>query len=194
MRSVCVNRFNALIKILFACPVTVFFNIIESEITFTGPGTIEFVESSAGKYEININGAGVYFITASVVGPGPDDSEVTYEDTVAVEVLDKAVIDAKLKGKWDAMKAKLSIVDIENGIKYFTAKSQGQYQETFNAISDVLPQAIAEMQGIEMIYCKNGTAKYRITSHQLIDKVYRDITYYIYFLIDDDGIWKIDRF
>lgn len=59
---------------------------------------------------------------------------------------------------------------------------------------DILPQTISEMQEIEMIYCKNGTTKYRITNHQLIEGVYRDTTYYIYFLIDEDGIWKIDRF
>lgn len=170
------------------------FDITESEITYTGPGTIEFIESSAEKYEIIINGTGVYFITASVVGTGPEDGEVTYEDTVAVEVLEKSVIDEKLKEKWNGMKTALSNINIEGSIKYFTESSREKFHEAFSAISASLPQIASEMADVEMIYCKNWTTKYRIVRHQLIEGEYRDITYYIYFVADNDGIWKISQF
>ncbi|MFZ5954927.1 MAG: hypothetical protein ACOYT4_00730 [Nanoarchaeota archaeon] len=47
---------------------------------------------------------------------------------------------------------------------------------------------------IQLIYLKDNEAKYRIRREQLIDGQSETITYYIYFVKDENGLWKIDRF
>ena len=170
------------------------FSITASEITYDGPGTITFIESSPEEYVLIINGSGVYFITATVTGPGSNGMDVDYTDTVVIEVLEQSVIDAKLRSKWDGMKDALAVSNIENGVKYFTESSRDKFQEAFSIISESLPQIISDMQDIELIYSINWTTKYRIIRHQLIEGEYRDITYYIYFVVDNDGMWKISQF
>ncbi len=56
-----------------------------------------------------------------------------------------------------------------------------------------ISQIASEMQEIETVYAVNDTAKYRIVKQQLIGGVLRDITYYIYFKLDDNGIWRLER-
>jgi len=55
-------------------------------------------------------------------------------------------------------------------------------------------QIINDMQDIELIYAKEGIAKYRINRDQMIAGTPTTITYYIYFMVDPNGIWKIDQF
>ena len=45
-----------------------------------------------------------------------------------------------------------------------------------------------------MIYLKDHVAKYRINRALNIDGTPQTITFYIYFVKDDNGIWKIQQF
>ena len=46
------------------------------------------------------------------------------------------------------------------------------------------------MNAIEMIYVEGKVAQYRIKRTEDVGEV----TYYIYFAIDGDGLWKIQQF
>jgi hypothetical protein len=46
------------------------------------------------------------------------------------------------------------------------------------------------MQNIRMIYLIDGVAKYRIRRMEEAG----EITYYIYFVQDENGLWKIQQF
>jgi hypothetical protein len=111
-----------------------------------------------------------------------------------VDVLDRYELDILLKEKWDGMKNALSGQDIEGGLNYFLDRSKPRYQEGFNIIKDKLPQIINDMQDIELIYAKEGIAKYRINRDHVIGGTPATITYYVYFMVDQNGIWKIDQF
>ena len=50
------------------------------------------------------------------------------------------------------------------------------------------------MQNIQLIYVKDNVAKYRIKKNEVYGGQTFDITYYIYFVVDEDGIWKIEIF
>jgi hypothetical protein len=53
-----------------------------------------------------------------------------------------------------------------------------------------LPTIAVGMQQIQMIYAEGGVAQYRIRKTEGVD----EITYYIYFVRDEKGIWKIQQF
>jgi hypothetical protein len=166
------------------------FSITNSTITYTGPAQPETLYSSADEYRLRLTTEGVYYFTANVTGP---DSNV-YQDTVAVVVLNQITLDALLRAKWEGMKTALGNQDVSGAINYFLESSKVRYQNAFNVIIDDLPQIISGMQNIEMIYLKDNVAKYRIYRVHDINGTPQNITYYIYFVRDANGVWKIDRF
>ena len=132
----------------------------------------------------------IYYPTITVT----DDQGSTYTDTIAIVVLNQAEIDALLISKWEAMKAALAVQDVEGAVNYYTEESQGLYNEMFTALYDQLPQSVQDMQDIQLIYSEGNMAKYRIRKNELYGGETLEITYYIYFAVDIDGIWKIEIF
>jgi len=57
-----------------------------------------------------------------------------------------------------------------------------------------LPEIVDEMQDIEMIYARGDYVKYRIKRTQLINGSMMDLTYYLYFVKDKSGLWKVNQF
>jgi hypothetical protein len=64
----------------------------------------------------------------------------------------------------------------------------------FTVLLDQLPQIAAEMEQISMIDIMNNRAQYRIQRTETHNSGTHTITHYIYFVMDEDGIWKIYRF
>ena len=161
-----------------------------AQLTYAGPGQVEYPFTSPGEYNLRMTTEGVYYFNEKVSDPNGK----TYDDTVAVTVPSRTEIDNLLRAKWERMKAGLSNKDIDNGLDSFLESSREDYQEIFNLIIDSLPQIVSDMQDIQMIYLRNNVAKYRINRLQDINGSPQTITYYIYFVRDQDGLWKIDRF
>ncbi|MBW2358724.1 MAG: adhesin, partial [Deltaproteobacteria bacterium] len=162
----------------------------EATLTYTGPGEVEFVENpNENKYTIRIETPGLYYFTAEV-----DHEGNNYTDSIAILVMDQGELDALLKAKWDAMKASLIESDIDGALSYFYETSKGGYQQIFNLLIDRLPAIASAMREIQPIYFKNGTAKYRIKREEVVQGQTYDITYYIYFIKNCKGLWKIESY
>jgi hypothetical protein len=99
-------------------------------------------------------------------------------------------IEKLLKAQWEGMKTKLGSQDVEGAMAYIYGLSQERYRFTFTSIKDLLPDIIANMQGIEMISMRNRVSEYRIKRTEAVG----DVTYYIYFLRDEQGLWRILQF
>ncbi|MEK7845772.1 MAG: PKD domain-containing protein, partial [Nitrospinota bacterium] len=155
---------------------------------FEGDGNIDYTGSTFD----NINHAyvteGIYYPTVVVT----DSQGIQYSDTIAIVVLNKNDLDALLKAKWNAMKTALANQDVNTALNYFTEETKQHYNELFTALQPSLPQIVQDMQGIELISLKNNSAKYRIRRDDLYGGQTETFTYYIYFMVDDNGIWKID--
>ncbi|MBI5676511.1 MAG: hypothetical protein HZC48_11940 [Nitrospirae bacterium] len=162
------------------------FSIDNSSINITGPSEAEFLPSSNDEYKVKIKAEGIYYVTASVTGP----DSIVYQDTIAITVLNKDQLNIMLKGKWDGMKGALENQDVEGAVALFLSSSQERYRDIFSAITDQLPGIAANMNAIEIIYAEEGIAQYRIKRTEDVGEV----TYYIYFAIDENGLWKIQQF
>lgn len=84
--------------------------------------------------------------------------------------------------------------DITNALKYFNDDTKELYNEIYAALYDNLPQIVEDMQDIELIYIKGNLAKYRIRKNELYGGQTFNITYYLYFIKDGYGLWKIHRY
>ena len=177
-------------------PLTVYFSISTSfvpvsyQLDFEGDGVIDYTGTTFENISHIYEQEGTFFSTVT----GRDDQGNIYSDTTAIAVLNKTELDTLLKGKWEGMKGELVNRNIEGGLMYFYDGSKKSYRQVFNMILNDLPKIVSDMLGIEMIYVKDDLAKYRIRRDQNIDGTLQTLTYYIYFLRDRNGVWKINRF
>lgn len=166
------------------------FSITSSHISVLGPVQPQIAAVGADEYKVKMLAEGTYTFTATATGP--DGS--TYKDSVTVTVLNRMQIDRLLKAKWEGMKGKLANQDVISAVNYFNSASQQLYRDIFTALNAQLPQLVQEMQDIQLIYVRNNTAKYRIVKNEMYGGQTLSITYYIYFALDANGVWKIIKF
>ncbi len=166
------------------------FSITQSNLNITGPVQPEIISSSPDEYRVKMKAEGIYYFTASATGP---DSNV-YQDTIVIIVMNRNQMDMLLKGKWEGMKTKLSSQDVEGALGYISEQSREKYRTIFNALISRLPLIASGMEDIQLIYISDSVAKYRIRRNETYGGQTYTITYYIYFNVGSDGIWRIDRF
>jgi hypothetical protein len=179
-------------------PLTAYFSvstdvsnpIVSYQMDYEGDGTIDYIGTTFEDISHTYISEGIYFPTLTTT----DNQGNTFSDTIAVTVLSKTEIDTMLKGKWDKMKNYLAKQDIVKALNYYLEESKQLYEDIYTAFYDQLPQIAQEMQDIQLIYVKNNTAKYRLRENEFYGGKIETITYYIYFVVDKDGLWKIYRY
>ncbi|NWF76886.1 MAG: carboxypeptidase regulatory-like domain-containing protein [Nitrospirae bacterium] len=162
------------------------FSIENSSLNITGPIIPEIMSSTPDEYTIRMKAEGIYYITASVTGP----DNILYEDTIAVIVLNKSQMDRLLRGKWEGMKGSLANQDVEGGLKNISKHSEEMYRYNFELMRDILSIIVQDMGEITMKDLEDSLAEYDMTVTQ--DEV--EHSYYIEFIRDHVGIWKINFF
>jgi hypothetical protein len=166
------------------------FSFTADQPSYTGPGTVEFLDSSdENEFKVRMSVAGVYYFTAEVV-----KEDVTYSDTVTVIVMDQIQLNVLLKNKWNDMKVALTAGNIETALNYHKESSQDKYRAIYTALGDDLAGLAQGMQEISPVFIDDFQAKYRIRQDHDIDGQIVTITYYIYFRRDEHGLWKIDKY
>jgi len=162
------------------------FTFTESSLTYTGPGQAEFLESTAEEYRVRMTIEGIYYFTVEV-----EDGQCNiYTDTIAIQVLDKAELDALLTAKWEGMREALAKNDIDSAVSYFDDFSKDAYRETFTALSTLLPQIAQELGDIQFIRMMRNSAEYDVRTI----RVGKEYSFYLLFVRDEDGLWKIRSF
>jgi PKD repeat protein len=163
---------------------------VSYQMDFEGDGVVDYTGTTFKDIAHAYTAEGIFYPTVTVT----DNQGNAYSDTIAITVLSKAEIDALLKSKWEGMKGELAQNNINSAVSYFAAETKQLYSDIFTALYSQLPQLAQNMQDIQLIYAKNNTAKYRLKKNELYGGSVKTITYYIYFVIDKDGIWKIYRY
>jgi len=118
----------------------------------------------------------------------------TYTDTIAIQVLIEAELDALLRAKWNGMKTALVNGDIEGALNLHHEAFKDRYESIYNLLGNDLPILAQEMLDIELIFAEGDRAKYAINRDHDIDGQIVTVTYYIYFSKDGNGLWKIERY
>ncbi len=72
--------------------------------------------------------------------------------------------------------------------------SREKYQAIFTPLAPQLPTIFASVSPPELIAVEGNVAQYRVKREQLWQGVRRTITYYLWFVKDADGVWRLDRF
>lgn len=158
----------------------------EPSLSYNGPDVVEFFDSpDENEYNIRMTTEGIYKFTAEVDYQGD-----TYTDTIAIQVLDQAKLDALLRAKWEGMRQGLAESDIDSAVSCFSESSKENYREMFTILSSSLAQIEQELGDIQFIGVMKNSAEYDI-------RITRDgveYSYYLLFVRDENGLWKIRSF
>jgi hypothetical protein len=159
---------------------------VSYQMDYEGDGVIDYTGTNFDNISHLFTAEGVYYPTVAVT----DSQGITYTDTIAIVDLNATEINALLGTKWEAMKAALTNQDVNGASSIFLSSSQEKYQYIFSNLLEQLPDIAANMRSIEMVYVEAGVAQYRIKKIEDVGEV----TYYIYFVLDENGLWKIRQF
>jgi len=162
------------------------FSFTKPILNYVGPGKVELPESTSEEYTVTMTKRGIYYFTAQA----KDAQDVIYTDSIAIEVLDKAELDALLRGKWRGMNKALAQNDIDSAVSYFDDFSRGAYRETFIALSSLVSQIAEELSDIEFIWMMKNSAEYDIRTI----REGKEYSFHLLFVRDKDGLWKIRSF
>ncbi|MBN2568168.1 MAG: hypothetical protein JXB42_01935 [Deltaproteobacteria bacterium] len=163
------------------------FSFTSSLITYTGPGQVDFPENSIeNEHTAKMTTPGVYYFTAHVT----DSENNVYTDTVAIQALDEAELDALLRSKWEGMRQALAQNNIAAATGYFDDSKKDAYYNIFTALSSKLPQISQELDDIQFIKTMYNAAEYDIRT----TRDGKEYSFYLLFVKDENGLWKIRSF
>jgi len=164
------------------------FRFDDLEMSITGPSRPVLLSDDENDYRFRIDVEGMYSFTARASSP----EGVIHEDTIFVTVINSQQMDNMLRRKWEGMKEALLLRDFETAVSFLSAETKSHYYDLYSALDEHMPQIARDMQGIEPVYINGTTAKYRIPKEENHGGEIVTITHYIYFVVDHDGLWKID--
>ena len=152
---------------------------------FNGDGTPE-ITGTEGTVITQYQLPGLYFPRLTVA----DNQGNIFTETTVVHVLSWEEMDALLRSKWEGMKVALGQGNISEALNYFIEDSRDEYREIFELLASQLPGLVSTMSEINMVEIKGNSAEYYIKRLQRGV----DISYFIYFMKDENGIWRISSF
>jgi len=152
---------------------------------FDGDGSFDQVTSyPTDSVESSYSRPGLYFPRFRAADANGNSSEAI----VAVCVLETAAIDARIKQVWNAMNAALVAGDMDEALEFLTARSQQKYGPAFDALLPYVPEIVASYSPIHGVSIFEDLAEYAV--NRTIDG--EDRVFFIYFVRDQDGLWRLD--
>jgi hypothetical protein len=152
---------------------------------FNGDGTPEIIGTEASitaQYQY----PGLYFPRVSVT-----DSQGNINlETTLVNVLSREEMDTLLRSKWEGMRSRLSIGDIEGTLVFFNEPRKEAYRKLLNALAPWLPAIVQEMLDIQLIEYIDNAIIYDLRTFRKGE----EYSYQLLFEKDINSIWRITSF
>jgi len=172
--------------------------------TYTSPGcsfinvpdTVENMsdDGTLMEFKRRITDPGLYFITAHDVEVVDNVTSVPHSDTIAILAEDLTQFDTRLNETWSTMKSAFSSQDVPGALKNFSEAAQDKYGRILLTLSSRLPTMAATMQDIKPVSVTGNVAEYIINRMESINGQPKEISYFIYFIKDANGLWKIESY
>lgn len=174
------------LKVRFTVQNNTAFAITRIEADFDGNGTTDFATNDPNaKIEFTYTNPGLYQPRVTVT----DAQGRTSARTVAIVVQDAVQRDQLFQAIWGGMTGALAAGDKAGALQYFTLSSQGRYGRVFDSLLPSLPAVVASLSSIKPAQLANTVGEYVVT-RQAPDGTLK--LFLIYFILDADGVWRID--
>ncbi len=163
------------------------FSFSTSSLNHTGPGAVEVLSNpTPGEYTVRMTTQGLYVFSVQVT----DGQNNVHTNAVTILVMDQATLDGILKGKWNGMRNALHTGNSPKATNYIASAAKNMYQYNFSLMSAYLREIAAGLEAIRMVRVRDKIAEYEMWAEQ-DGQIY---SFYIVFVKDQDGIWRVHFF
>ncbi len=156
------------------------------EMDFEGDSVIDQTIVDPDNVSFIYNLEGLYYPTITVT----DDQSNQYTDTIAINVLSLDEMDTLLKAKWEDLGTALINDDIEKALALFDEGFREVYREQFIELSSILNTIGNELGYLRLVAIGDNRAEYEI----IVTREGVTYSFYLLFVRDKDGLWKIRAF
>jgi len=150
---------------------------------FAGSGSFGFFSPDA-PLSNRYTTPGTYRAAFNIV----DSTGASFRQTVTIVVQDPAQVDQLLQQTWAGFTAALATRDKTQAQQYLNTQAQGRYGPVFDALLPQMPQIVASYSAPQTGLISDALGEYAI--NRMVSGVNR--IFFIYFVKDVDGIWRID--
>ncbi|MGH7388780.1 MAG: hypothetical protein ACREM3_04895 [Candidatus Rokuibacteriota bacterium] len=156
------------------------------ELDADGDGRADFSGDVLERQRFTFANAGVYVARATFADPGGVRTTVS----AVVEVLDRATLDASLTMKWGALKDALRRGDVGGALPGIVAAVRDDYREMLAGLGSHVAQIDQVLTDVTAVEFGEDRAEYQMIR---IDGGVR-LSYFVLFVRDGDGIWRLKFF
>jgi len=150
---------------------------------FAGSGSFGFFSPDA-PLSNRYTTPGTYRAAFNIV----DSTGASFRQTVTIVVQDPAQVDQTLRVLWGGFTAALASRDMAQALQYFNLQAQAKYAPVLDALRPNLPQIVASYGAPQLSTISDGLGEYVLG--RKINGVNQ--IFFIYFLRDVDGVWRMD--
>lgn len=173
------------LKVTFAVQNNTENALSKIQIDFDGNGTVDFTSEDPGaRIENTYDTPGVYQATVTVT----DSLSNVYTKSQMVTVQDIAKMDAMLRGVYMGMLSWLRQGNIDAALAFVTGGVHEKYKVVFYALKPTLATIVDQLGGIQDGSISGGMAEYVIVRNT----AFGPQAFLIYFILGEDGVWRID--
>lgn len=153
-------------------------------VDYTGDGTNDFSTTNLNSvFAFTYNTPGAYQAIFDIV----DDQGAHHIVKAQIIVNDAAQMDALFNSVWDGMKSALVANDQAKALQYIDEFVKNKYGPVFQVLSGDMPAILGTFSTLQRVSISERIGEYAI--NRVIDGVNR--IFFIYFLQDVNGVWRI---
>jgi hypothetical protein len=174
-------------------PLTIGFSLWSSvgiadiSLDVNGDGSADFHGQSLDAARFVLAQPGIYTPRATII----DSLGRTHDATTVVEVFDAAALDRRLQAVWRGVKDALRAGNTAGAVALIHSDTRDRYREQFDQLSAAtLASVDSIMTDITFVGAGFGGAQYEMVRQENG----QTFSYAVWFLLDQDGLWRLRRF
>jgi len=154
-------------------------------VDYDGDGTSDFTASNPNAaFAFTYNAPGPF----QAVFDSVDDQGVHHIAKAQVVVKDAAQMDGLFNSVWSGMQSALVGNDQNKALQFLNQQAKDKYGPVFQTLAQDMPAILGSFSPLQRVNISEYIGEYTIIRN--IDGVNR--LFFIYFLHDQDGVWRID--
>ncbi|CAH1194081.1 40-residue YVTN family beta-propeller repeat-containing protein [Candidatus Nitrotoga sp. BS] len=175
----------------YAVAASLSVNLVLTSQTGSPIQTFNIDPGGNGSVDLNLDGSvsltypapGTYVVNVTIT-----DALGSHSQALAITVWDPAQMDSFFNAVWTGMNNALIAGDKTKALTYLNSSAQAKYGPVFDALLPDMPEIIASYSPLQRLQIYPDIGEYAV--NRVIHGVNR--IFLIYFLLDNDGVWRID--
>jgi hypothetical protein len=158
--------------------------IVQYQWDFNGDGIVDATGPNLSQVSTTYSQPGLFTAALTTTDTQGD----RFSADVPILVLSADALNTLLNARWESLKAALLAQDMNAIAGLLLPQTASEFQRVFGDLGAQVPQIASELGDIGLLSAVGGLAEFTTIRHQQG----QDLVYFIYFIQDENGLWKIE--